>query len=503
MVRRLVFFVAFAGLVGCAASRLSVETAKDCESFAEVDARAKEELDTLLATAPGEVLVRESSRLNLARRACARHRIGLLLELREKDGVQSAQQEIDALVRAWNVNEVRALIVEQVGDAAIELEPLLQEATQRVAREASAASLDARDEQKLKELVVTGPSRLGPEPQLPQTMCHELTPCAQLECVAREGADTDDSARACLDTLAPLEPERRAAQLRHVLELLRPGPSGPRTEAMLQLERLRVAVWPQVKDAVQRGKQGLAAQLATPFAVLPSVAAEVAALRDRAQAVHLARAKEKESQPEVQWFHRALAASFGGPAVEGEAAAGRWEPTRWRCPGDAPELPAVPTGLSARLQVRCETKAGPPKRDEKKPEGEDPGAFMRTFDLERDLERTRAQGSLQVTCANKSSTFTFVADDREGVVRELKRSLDEAVRGCVTLHERQAAASCIDVGVKSGDELISRFVTHARYARRWEGCFTEWLQVSEGVRPPSLPPRVRSLYDAHESLIGD
>lgn len=477
-------------LSSCATARLTLTETQRCDAFAPVDAEVRAEFDRLLASAPGEVLVKESSRLNLARRACARHRISQLRALRESEGTQAVQQELDALAAVYDSTELRGLISEQLGAEAVQLEPLLVEARLRTIREATAPALERRDAKKLEELAVTGPSREGPEPELPATLCHEVTPCAQFECVVREDGDANAAARACLDTIERLEPKKKATALGRVLGLLPPGVSGSRTEAMLSLERLRAERWPEVESATRAVKLGLAAQLATPFGVLPSVAAQVASLRDRAQAHHLARAKALEATPEAKWLHRALAESFGGPRVELEPPAGSWQPTRWRCPNEAVPLPTLAPGLNALLAVRCEpAPARPPKSDE-------PDNFMNTFEMERDLNRKGATGALTVKCAGRTNSYAFAAEDREAVTRELERLLESAVSTCAEHHRVAAAASCVDVGVLRPAELITRFVEHARFTRRWEPCFSEWLVVTEGVEPPAVPEPIRARAEA-------
>lgn len=471
----------------CVTARLTLAETQTCDAFGPVDDAVRAELDKLLASAPGDELVKESSRLNLARRACARHRISKLRELRESDGPQAVQQELDALAATYDSRDLRLLITEQLGAEAGQLEPLLVEARLRVNREAAAPKLDKRDDELLKGLAVTGPSREGPEPELPDTLCHEASACAQFECVVRENGDANKAARACLDALEPLEPKKKASELGRVLGLLPPGVSGSRTEAMLSLERLRALQWPNVERASREGKFGLAAQLAMPFGVLPTVASQVAALRDKAQAHHLSRAKAMDATPEAKWLHRALAESFGGPRVELEPPAGTWQPTRWRCPNEAVELPALPPGVSAMLAVRCEAPpAAPPKKDESSDN------FMSTFDLERDLNRKGATGSLTVKCAGKSNALSFTAEDRDAVTREVERLLEAAMQTCTNQHRFASTASCVDVGVLRAPELITRFVEHARFTRRWEPCFAEWLVVTEGAEPPAVPEPIRA-----------
>lgn len=470
----------------CVTARLTLAETQTCDAFGPVDDAVRAELDKLLASAPGHELVKESSRLNLARRACARHRISKLRELRESDGPQAVQQELDALSATYDTRDLRLLITEQLGPEAVQLEPLLVEARLRINREAAAPKLDKRDDEVLKGLAVTGPSREGPEPELPDTLCHEASACAQFECVVRENGDANRAARACLDALEPLEPLEKANELGRILGLLPPGVSGSRTEAMLSLERLRVLQWPNVERASREGKFGLAAQLAMPFGVLPMVAAQVSSLRDKAQAHHLARAHTMEATPEAKWLHRALAESFGGPRVELEPPAGTWQPTRWRCPNEAVPLPALPPGVSAMLAVRCEPPpAAPPKSAES-------DNFMSTFEMERDLNRKGATGSLTVKCAGKSTALNFTAEDRDAVTRELERLFETAMQTCTNQHRFASTASCVDLSALKAPELITRFVEHARFTRRWEPCFSEWLVATEGVEPPEVPAPIRA-----------
>ena len=96
-------------LVSCASTSAQLtRDAATCESFAAFDAETRRQLDALLNDAPGETLVREASRLNTARRTCARHVLNGLLALREAQGVEAVQQELNALSRTWRQEIGRA-----------------------------------------------------------------------------------------------------------------------------------------------------------------------------------------------------------------------------------------------------------------------------------------------------------------------------------------------------------------------------------------------------------
>lgn len=476
-------FVAF--LTSCAAHlTLTAAETKDCESFSDVDAAVRAELDRLLASAPGDELVKEASRLNLARRACARHRLAVLREVRERDGVEVIQHELDALTRTYGADELRRLVVEQFGPEADQLIPLLAEAKQRAAREGSTAKSDRLDDDALKGLAVDGPSRVGAEPKGPDTLCDAPTPCEQLRCVANEGGNVDPPARACLDSLEKLGATTQAARgVAAVLSVLPPGVSGTRTEASLKLEALRQATWPRVEKERAAGHPGLAAELASPFSSIAAVAAEVEKLRDAAQAHHLARAKALSQWPDASWLHARIAEQFGGPQLEAPAREGKWDSVRWRCPGEAPALPTLPAGLSATLSVRCEAGAKPTGTTTGGPQSD----LLKTFELEKELRAQRVMGSLNVQCADRSSLFTVNADEADAVPRELSRLMEQLVSACINIHSFAATRSCTELRKKPAGELTARFVDHARFNQKWEPCFVEWLATEEGASPPPLP----------------
>jgi hypothetical protein len=467
----------------CATTRLTLAETEACETFAEVDAAVRAELERLLAEAPGDVLVKEASRLNLARRACAKHRLAELRDLREREGVNAVQSELDALSRTYAPAELQALIVDALGPEADQLTPLLAEARQRTARESSTGSLDRRDDAALKTLAVDGPSRIGPEPTLPDTLCDAPTPCEQLQCVAREGGSVDAPARACLDTLNANTPES-ARRVATVLALLPPGVSGARTEATMRLEVLRQTVWPQVDAARTAGHRARAATLATPFAALPSFAAQVAALREAARQFHLERAKAFAAWPDASWLHARIAETFGAAsATTARPLEGKWQSVRWRCVDEQPALPALPSGVSAVLTVRCER----PKAEST--EAQPRSDFMQTFDYEKQLKAQRVLGSLNLTCAERSTLYTVNAEDGASVPLELARLLEVARSDCVKHHALAAVKDCAELRRRSPGELTARFVDHARATQKWEPCFVEWLAAEEGAAPPALPDK--------------
>jgi hypothetical protein len=467
-------------VAGCATTTVSLQRdAEQCESFATFDARVRGELDALLSSAPGDQLVKESSRLNLARRACARHVLGELRTTRERAGIEAVQRELDALTVTYREEDLRALIDAALGEDAAQLGPLLQEAKQRTTREAAAGAAAHRDDAEREHLKVDGPSSLGPEPELPSTLCAASQPCEQLDCVLEHDGAFELPARACLDTLTALAPHARADALSALLSKLpsRPGPA--RTEAQVALQTLERQLWAEVEAAVAAKQPGRAAQLASLLRGLPARRARIEQLRDAAQAHHLARAKELSAFPDAVWLHRALAESFGGPpAPEVPKTAGTWESTsRWRCKSERPALPPVPTGLKAVLNVRCQE----PAKVDGRPDG------MRTFELERQLAAERVTGSLTVLCGAPNvdrSSHTLQADDVAALPEEVARLLETSLGACVRIHRYAATRSCTELNTLSVGELLSRFVTHHRFTNRWEPCFVEWLLATEGVAPP-------------------
>ena len=465
-------------VAGCASTTAQVQRdAEQCESFAEFDARVRSELDALLVQAPGETLVRESSRLNGARRTCARKVLSGLLTLREERGVEAVQQELNALSVTYRGDDLRALMTAALGDDLVQLEPLIAEARVRVTRQGNTQSAQRRDELERAKLEDTPVPPSSGE----VTMCDEHSPCAQLRCVVEHPpASPDAAARACLDEAATFEPAARARRAAEVLSLLPSSPSSARTEARLMLETLRTQLWPQVEAAVAAKQLGHAAQLASLFRVLPTVREQVGKLRDVAQAHHLARTKG--APPESAWLHRKLAEEFGGPEAPELGGVGRWESPRWRCKTAPPEMPALAAGLSALLTVRCAAPAAEKRKDD---------SAMRTFELESSLRGERVEGSLRVTCADRSTEFPLKIQDpgvegfpERALVEELERTVVTAAAGCSRIHEAAVARSCGALRELSADQIVARFVDHWRFLNRLPPCFDAWLLAHEGVSPP-------------------
>lgn len=467
---------------GCVTTRGELkEDAERCESFAAFDRTVRERLDALLAEAPGEQLVQESSRLNLARRTCARHVLAGLRERRETDGIEAVQRELDALSATYQPAELRALMAAALGGDASQLEPLVQEARQRTTREAGTDAAARRDDAERAKLEVKAPASLGPEPVAPDSMCDAPTPCEQLTCVLKEGAAFEVPARRCLDTLGTLPPRARAEALSAVLLQLPAKPGAARTEALTALQTLELQLWPEVDAALAAKQPGRAAQLAVVFRGLPARSARVEALRDAARAHHLARAAELSASPDAAWLHQKLAESFGGPEAPAPKREGHWEPVRWRCKAEQPALPTLPAGLSAILTVRCEE----PPRAESRPDA------LRTFELEKEMAGQRVRGSLTVLCADRSSLFTVQTEDLGALPAELSRLVDQGVGACARLHTFAATRSCTELRKRTPAQVLERFVDHHRFTHRWEPCFVEWLLSVEGVAPPELASQPR------------
>lgn len=472
---------------GCATTSAQLQReAATCESFAEFDEQVRRQLDALLTEAPGDALVREASRLNTARRTCAKHAISGLLSLREARGVEAVQQELDALSATYKQDDLRAMLTQSLGTEASPLEPLLVEARTRVNRRGTAARAEQRDDAERQKLKVEAPESMGSAPAIPETMCDEREACAQLKCVVDHSGNPEAPARACLDAATGLEPTLRAQRAAEVLALLPSGPSAAHTEARMMLDTLRTQLWPQVEAAVASKQPGRAAQLATPFRTVPAVSPRVEQLRDEAQAHHLARAKELSASPEAAWLHRRLAEELGGPEAPPLIDSGRWEKPRWQCKEPVPSLPELAAGLTGVLTLRCREPEAP-----RQSSGDD---AMRTFELEKSLHGQRLEGTLYVTCADRGSSYGFRVEEpgiegfpEEGLRQELARLAARAVTDCARLHEYAATRSCTELRKLSVAAIISRFVDHARFLHRWEPCFTEWLLATEGVSPPAVP----------------
>lgn len=474
-------------VLGCATTSAQLQRdASTCESFVEFDAQVRRQLESLLADAPGDTLVREASRLNTARRTCARHVIFGLMTLREAHGVEAVQQELEALSATYKQEDLRALLTESLGTDIAPLEPQLAEARVRVNRRGGAARAEKRDDAEREKLKSEIPESMGQAPEVPDSMCDEHDPCEQLKCVVERSAKPEAAARACLDAATALEPTQRAHRAAAVLGLLPSAPSPARTEARMMLETLRNQLWPQVEAAVAAKQPGRAAQLASPFRTLPTVRARVEELRDVAQAHHLARAKELNASPEAAWLHRRLAEEFGGPEAPPLANTGKWERTRWQCKAPMPAFPELAGGLTAILTLRCREPA-----PVKKSSSDD---AMRTFEMEKSLQGQRLEGSLSMSCADRVNSYTFRVEEpgiegfpEEGLRQELSRVAARAVSDCAHVHETAAPRSCSELRKLEAASIITRFVDHARFLHRWEPCFTEWLLASEGVTP-SAPP---------------
>jgi hypothetical protein len=467
-------------LASCATTSSSwQQEAAACPSFAEFDARTRERLDALLAEAPGEVLVKEASRLNLARRTCAKHVLSELRTTRERAGLEAVQRELDAMAATYQPDDLQALMAEALGPDVEQLTPLLAEARQRTTREAGTQTANARDDAELAKLKVDAPNLLQKDLEFPETMCDAPAACERLRCVAEQHGTLDAVARACVQEAARLDGGPRAKQLGEVLALLPSTPSGVRTETLSALETLRRQVWPRVEAAVAAKRAGEAAAWASPFLALPTARQEVEGLRDAAQAHHLARAKALADFPDAAWLHRKLAEQFGGPTAAPSSRVGTWEPLRWRCQAPKPELPPLPAGLTAVLTVKCASANATPR--------DDPKDTLHTFELEKEMNGQRVTGTLTIACADRSNLNTLQAMDLASLPQELARQVDLNVGFCRQLHTLAATRSCTELRKQSVGELTQRFVDHARYTGKWEPCFVEWLLATEGTTPPSPP----------------
>lgn len=516
----------------------------ECDDFAAWDAQARRELDALLTSAPGDRLLAAASRLNRERRACARRALAALPALREAKGPDAVQRELDALVAAYRRDDLDALLAESLGDDALALRPQLAEARtrhERARRSGAAARLDGdaahreasdetalrgfdahvaaadRDAQPLLEAHeaerrradrdaaeaaralggaaapddtaalsalrpaddVTAEALRALENAAPREgTCHATTPCERLRCDGLSAEEANLHGRACLDATAALPAVERARAVAAVLARLREFGRGPTaTEAQRTLETLRLQVWPEIEAAARAGQRGVAAQRATPFLALDSVRAEVQRLRDEAQAHHLTRARALAKTPTAAWLHARIAEELGGPpAAPAPPEKGRWAPPRWRCTAPPPAQPALPPGVEATLHATC----AEPKRDT----GE-----LRTFDM--NLEGTRVNGTLAVTCAEKTLRLPLRAEapgasgfPAEAFDAALAEAVGRASGECARQHALAAVGLCAELSRRPIPELKRRFTLAAWLSGRWAPCVAEWLRAAEDALPP-------------------
>lgn len=468
-----------------------------CERFSTFDVQARALLDELLARAPGELLVPGSARLNAARRACARHTLEGLLALREREGLEAVQVELDALTRAWPVDKVDGLLADTPALDVATLGPMLAEARERAQREAEAGAKSTRDERERTALAPDGPS--GAE----AADCVGLDGCLAAHCVAdlaRAGAETAAltgvmraQARRCLDESRAHSPEERARRAGTLLGDLRAFASLPEeTEAALALETLRRSLWPQVDAALAGGQAGKAWHLAAPFTPLPSARAEVERVRQRAVASHLEAARRCGPRALCARLHRRLAASMGGPDEPPlSSQPGHWERGRWACRRAPLELPPAPAAMTLRLDATC--RKPPPQKGQ--PDE------LRTFEWEQQLMGHLLDGEVRATCAGKLTWAAFKvpgfvdasedgpADDGSAAARqELERLLPRLVSDCQRLHAEAARAACESVASAQPADVEQRFAEGAVVTGAWTPCFRDWFLRRYGVEPPSLRP---------------
>ncbi len=463
-------------LTACATtSGALTETANECESFAEFNARFRSESDELTARVPGDELVRRTSALNSARRACARHTVATLLDRRESKGPGAVQAELNALTEVYGADEVRSML----GDEVVQLSAQVEEARARAARNASLKPSERRDDEELKKLVVEAPEQMSDGPAMPATMCAQVNACDQVECLIGDGADERvkpelvRAAQHCLDSLSdPAALEKLRAQLEPW------EPNGASTEIRSKLESAWRAVQAEVEKALADGKPGLAAQLSASFITVPIARKTVTRARDEAKARALARAQTTKPVPEAAWLHLKLAESFGAEEAPKLAGAGRWDSARWRC-DTKPELPALPAGLDVKLNVKCDLPPPAPKDDP-----------MRTFEL----RSMKVQGTFTYTCAGKTFDKPLRVEDpgnekfpNDLVTRELTARVDEAKAECAKAHRFVQIADCADLNRFGAGDIIKKFVGHARFTHAWEPCFAEWFLATEGARLPPAP----------------
>jgi hypothetical protein len=433
-----------------------------CDAFASFDHRVRVEGDALVAQAPAEQLVLGSSALSRARRACAKHVLSGLMELREQQGVAAMQRELDALAQAFSPAELDALITSTLGPDAATLRPLLAEAAQHAKR----------------------------SPGFPQESltCRSDDDCEATACLAEAQhamAEVEQRARRCL---AALRPEAEVRGLARLMEALRPYPSsGVMTEVRLRLETLRRRQWPQVEAALSAGHPAAAARLALPFAAVPEAQVEVGRVRDAAVALHLAHAREAGARAFAVRLHRRVAASLGGPDEPPlTPEPGHWASPKWGCSWNVPALPPAVPAAELRLMGACTPTAVASGGAALPPS-------MQTFDLERSMRREQVSATLVVTCAGRSVTSSFVLRDvladsalgHDELVRaQLDRLVAQAGKTCRGYAKEEAARLCSELTELSAVELEQRFASAYMVTGEWEPCFAGWFERTWGVPPP-------------------
>lgn len=463
-----------------------------CERFSSFEPRARELLDELLANAPGEQLVTASTRVNAARRACARRTLDGLFALREREGVGAVQAELDALARAWPVDRVEALLAETPGLDLSALGPLLMEARERAEREAHAAAQAKRD---AKEADAQAPKdhldTAGAD-------CVGLRSCDAVHCLAdlvRAGSDAASltgtarpAARACLDDNAPRAPGDRAERTGALVKDLTVfGGLPEEQEARLALETLRRSLWRDVDEALAAGQPARAWLLAQPYEVLGTARASVDAVRAKAVAAHQAQARACGDRALCARLHRLVAASVGGPDEPPLAAQpGRWERGRWACRRPPVTLPDAPKAMTVRLDATCRRpKTDSPASDE-----------YRTFELEKELTGHVLDGELRATCAGRMPSAHFrvlgfvdeegAEDDGTAVRQEVERVLPRLVADCQRLHAEAAQRTCEQLATTASADLEQRFAESAVVTGTWASCFEAWFLHRYGVPPPPV-----------------
>jgi hypothetical protein len=500
------------GTPGQRVSSLEVD-AVTCDDFLAFEARATTLLEELTRAAVD--VIDSTARVTAARRACAAAVLSHLLVLREAQGPEAAQQQLDAIAEALSEPTFSVLINNVTADPNLRAMAALASATAATSRSNRANA--GREHDLLSGWRVDAPREASKSEPLDDATasahvhhCIGLTPDQALECLSelaaqlpgpREREAVTSAVRAAaarkIESLQVLPPAQRAAPLaRWASTLAKREIDAP--ELAQALEAARQAVWPEVMTAQREGRVEQAAVLAEPFVILPVVRAEVERLREAAAAKQLRSAAQAGSKAWASAFHRHLAARFGAPAASWPETATQWDTSRFRCAHPPGPLPSA-AGLSLRLVATCKRtqRASDAVRttDEK----------MKTFEAERSFEWEDIEGTLFISCANQVMSYRVASRDlaidtgqnesafpdepgapQSALSLALQKVIAGALPECQAARARRVKSDCASLSSSEAFDIEDRFTEAAVAERAWPACFVQWLDTQLGIAPPAL-----------------